>query len=332
MTARQMAATVARVERAGAYHLFTLTQPGLGSDFQPGQFAAVAVGGEQTSMLLRRCFSIHRAQGDVMQLVVAGQGRGTRWLVGQAAGAILDVVTPLGRPFPLPTVDPPLHAGAGALATPTFPAGAEIGRPAAAVAGAPTSTPGLPADGSTTAPESGRSACVLVGGGYGSAPLFALSDRLQARGHPVHFVLGAATEDRLFGVEMAKALADSVTVTTDDGSSGRRGLVSDALPALLADSAAATVYACGPMGMLHAVTEIAAAAGVRAYCAVEESMACGIGVCMTCVLPVVWPDGRTRMTRSCTDGPVFNGSLVRWREVGTVPADCVGAMTAGSGE
>jgi dihydroorotate dehydrogenase electron transfer subunit len=175
-----------------------------------------------------------------------------------------------------------------------------------------------------------RSGCVLVGGGYGSAPLFALSDRLQARGHPVHFVLGATTKDRLFGVDQAKAFADSVTVTTDDGSAGLQGLVSDTLPGLLAANAAETVYACGPMGMLHAVTESATAAGARAYCAVEESMACGIGVCMTCVLPVVWPDGRTRMTRSCTDGPVFDGSLVRWPDVGTVPADCVGAMGLGA--
>jgi dihydroorotate dehydrogenase electron transfer subunit len=309
MTARQMAAAVAGIERAGAYYLFTLTEPGLGADFRPGQFAAVAVGGEQTSMLLRRCFSIHRADGDVMQLVIAGHGKGTRWLVRQAVGAVLDVVTPLGRPFPLPTIDPALPAHAPA---------------------APTPATGSAVGGSAAAPDFLRSACVLVGGGYGSAPLFALSDRLQARGHPVHFVLGAATKDRLFGVDQAEGFAASVTVTTDDGSAGRQGLVSDALPGLLAANAAETVYACGPMGMLHAVTEIATAAGVRAYCAVEESMACGIGVCMTCVLPVVWADGRTRMTRSCTDGPVFDGSLVRWPDVGTVPADCLGAMGLGA--
>jgi dihydroorotate dehydrogenase electron transfer subunit len=67
------------------------------------------------------------------------------------------------------------------------------------------------------------------------------------------------------------------------------------------------VYACGPMAMLAAVTRIASAAGVPAQTAVEESMACGIGVCMTCVLPVVGDDGVTRMVRSCVDGPVFAG-------------------------
>lgn len=54
-------------------------------------------------------------------------------------------------------------------------------------------------------------------------------------------------------------------------------------------------------------------------------MACGVGVCMTCVLPVIGDDGVTRMVRSCTDGPVFFGDQVRWSDVGTVPDDCLGA-------
>jgi dihydroorotate dehydrogenase electron transfer subunit len=58
-------------------------------------------------------------------------------------------------------------------------------------------------------------------------------------------------------------------------------------------------------------------------------MACGIGVCMTCVLPVRGSDGVTRMVRSCTDGPVFRGSDVRWSQVGTVPPDTLGAPVAG---
>ena len=69
---------------------------------------------------------------------------------------------------------------------------------------------------------------------------------------------------------------------------------------------AEVVYACGPMAMLRAVAERRARRTARtARCAVEESMACGIGVCMTCVLPVVGDDGATRMVRSCVEGPVF---------------------------
>ena len=87
----------------------------------------------------------------------------------------------------------------------------------------------------------------------------------------------------------------------------------------------AVVYACGPMAMLAAVADIAAEFGAHAQCAVEESMACGIGVCMTCVLPVVGGDGVTKMVRSCVEGPVFFGDRVRWADVGTVPPDTWGA-------
>lgn len=172
-------------------------------------------------------------------------------------------------------------------------------------------------------------ACALVGGGYGSAPLFALADRLRERGCPVHLVLGAATEARLFGVLEAKRAAQSVTVTTVDGSVGARGLVTDPLPDLITRHGVEVVYSCGPMAMLAAVTEVATAHGAWSQTAVEESMACGIGVCMTCVLPVIGDDGVTRMTRSCVDGPVFAGDRVRWGDVGTVPEGTLGAAGMG---
>ncbi|MBO0891800.1 MAG: dihydroorotate dehydrogenase electron transfer subunit, partial [Acidothermales bacterium] len=200
--------------------------------------------------------------------------KGTEWLARRRPGDPVDVLGPLGRPFPLP--DRPGHQ-------------------------------------------------VLVGGGYGSAPLFALADALRAAGCTPHLVLGAASADRLFAGDDAPGRFGSVTVTTDDGSAGGRGLVTDPLPELLGRTGARDVYACGPMGMLAACTDVAAAYGARAHTAVEESMACGVGVCMTCVLPVVGDDGVTRMTRSCTDGPVFDGTLVRWADVGTVPADTWGA-------
>jgi dihydroorotate dehydrogenase electron transfer subunit len=154
--------------------------------------------------------------------------------------------------------------------------------------------------------------CVLVGGGYGSAPLFWLAEMLRERGCRVEMVLGAATESRLFGVVEARRAADGVTVCTDDGSAGRRGWVSDALPAVIKSCDARVVYACGPMGMLDAVTTITGRHGAVAQVAVEEAMACGVGVCMTCVLPVRDADGTTRMVRSCLEGPVFRGDRIRW--------------------
>ena len=168
----------------------------------------------------------------------------------------------------------------------------------------------------------------LVGGGYGSAPLLPLATALRERGCRVDIVLGAASSDKLFGHLDAKRMADSLAVTTDDGSVGHRGRVSDVLPGVLDKSRADVVYACGPMAMLRAVTDLAAERGIPCQVAVEESMACGIGVCMTCVLPVIGSDGMTRMVRSCVEGPVFLGDRVRWDDVGTVPPDTIGAITA----
>jgi dihydroorotate dehydrogenase electron transfer subunit len=79
------------------------------------------------------------------------------------------------------------------------------------------------------------------------------------------------------------------------------------------------------MPMLRQVTALAGRYDIPVQACVEEQMACGIGVCMTCVLPVTGSDGITRMVRSCTDGPVFRGEQVRWDDVGTIPFDAFGA-------
>lgn len=174
--------------------------------------------------------------------------------------------------------------------------------------------------------------CILVGGGYGSAPLFWLAEQLRERGCPVEIVLGAATASRLYGVVEGRRVADGVTVTTDDGSAGTAGWVSDVIPDLMTRTGAGVVYACGPMGMLRSLTTIAEEHGIVAQVAVEEAMACGVGICMTCVMPVRDSEGTTSMVRSCLEGPVFRGDRVRWEafEDGycRVPEDAVGAPKA----
>ncbi|MCW2701563.1 MAG: pyrK, partial [Blastococcus sp.] len=170
---------------------------------------------------------------------------------------------------------------------------------------------------------------LLVGGGYGAAALVGLAARLREQGHEVDAVAGAATADRLCSVPELEEVADRVAVTTDDGTAGRRGMVTLPVEELL--PGAGIVYACGPMPMLRAVAEAATARGVPSYVAVEESMACGIGVCMTCVLPVIGEDGRTRFSRSCTEGPIFGGDRVRFADVGKLPYDVVGADAMGVG-
>jgi dihydroorotate dehydrogenase electron transfer subunit len=167
--------------------------------------------------------------------------------------------------------------------------------------------------------------CLLIGGGYGSSPLFSLADRLRSRGCQVDFLLGAASADRVFGALTARRSGRSAMITTEDGSLGARGQVTDQLAQVIHEARTDVIYACGPMGMLRAVTALAGRYDIPVQALVEESMACGTGVCMTCVLPVVGEDGVTRMARSCVDGPVFRGDLVRWDDIGTIPFDALGA-------
>ncbi|MHB1595933.1 MAG: dihydroorotate dehydrogenase electron transfer subunit [Streptosporangiaceae bacterium] len=273
----QVRGTILTVRRIDAYHVMTVVAPGIAARFRPGQFVAVAVGGQDTSMLLRRCFSIHDVRpdhGGTVEFVFSVVGRGTQWLAERRARESLDLTGPLGRPFPVPR-DPV--------------------------------------------------SCLLVGGGYGSSPLFALADRLSERGCTVDFLLGAASGDKVFGALTARRTGRSSTITTVDGSLGVRGIVTDVLGQVIHDARTDVIYACGPMPMLRQVTALARRYDIPVQVAVEESMACGIGVCMTCVLPVVGSDGITRMVRSCVDGPVFRGERVRWDDIGTIPLDAFGA-------
>lgn len=154
--------------------------------------------------------------------------------------------------------------------------------------------------------------CLLVGGGYGVAPLFFLGDQLTRANCRVDMIVGAASSDRIHDAIEAKRMSASVTFTTEDGSMGEQGLVTDVMPGLLASAGTDVVYACGPNPMLKAVAEVAKDHKVPCLVAVEEHMACGIGVCWTCVMPIRGKDGKVRNKRSCIDGPVFNGARIAW--------------------
>jgi len=155
--------------------------------------------------------------------------------------------------------------------------------------------------------------CLLVGGGYGAAPLYFLAEELRARNKNVHMILGAREHERVLKPIEAKRLADSVVVTTEDGSMGERGRVTDALPSAVARTGAEVVYACGPNPMLRAVAEYCQGRGIPCQVAVEEMMACGLGVCWTCAVPVIAKDGRGWWNvRACLEGPVFNGGRIWW--------------------
>ena len=159
---------------------------------------------------------------------------------------------------------------------------------------------------------------LLVGGGYGSAPLFGLAEVLKARGCRVDMILGASTAAKIYAPIEGKRSVNSLKIYTEDGSTGISGKVTDPIPGLIQEGVVDVIYSCGPMAMLAAISRIAVAADVVHQCAVEESMACGIGVCMTCVLPVENSEGEIKMLRSCIDGPVMDGADVHWDLVGKV--------------
>lgn len=157
---------------------------------------------------------------------------------------------------------------------------------------------------------------LLVGGGYGSAPLFGLAEVLNAKGCRVDMLLGASTASKIYAPMEGKRAVNSMRIYTEDGSMGQSGRVTDPIAEIIKDLDIAVVYSCGPMPMLSAITKITDSLSVVHQCAVEEAMACGIGVCMTCVLPVENEVGTVSMLRSCIDGPVMDGSKVQWSLVG----------------
>ncbi len=281
-------AEVIERRRSGPYVTLVLATSDLADRCQPGHFVEVAV--EAPGTLLRRPLSVARAEPatsgmGTVELVVGPEGPGSAWLAAVQVGATLDMIGPLGRPFPLPQ------------------------RPAS---------------------------CLLVGGGYGAAPLHYLTEALVPAGHRVDLIVGAASEDTLLHSMEAKRLAHSLQTTTDDGSAGMKGRVTDVMETVIARADTDVVYACGPNAMLAAVSVLGARLGVPVRVSLEERMACGLGICFTCVIPVRDRDGEVQMKRSCFDGPVMDGARVDWRRMGLDAAvdavermDLVTTVTAG---
>jgi dihydroorotate dehydrogenase electron transfer subunit len=155
----------------------------------------------------------------------------------------------------------------------------------------------------------GRADRILVGGGYGGAPLLFLAERLRAAGRRVEVLLGGRCEEDLLLRRTLKLAGARTACTTEDGSFGTRGRVTDLLERRLqaASRQALRIAACGPRPMLAAVAKLAAKYGIAAEVSLEESMACGLGVCHGCVQKV---GGEYR--RVCKDGPVFTAQDVDW--------------------
>jgi dihydroorotate dehydrogenase electron transfer subunit len=145
---------------------------------------------------------------------------------------------------------------------------------------------------------------IMVGGGYGSASLTLLAEEAVAKGIEVKFILGARSKGKLVYTDRITKLLgkENVIVTTDDGSAGRKGFVTDALNDLLENEKNAKVHACGPDKMLKAIAELCNERKVNAEISMERWMKCGFGLCGQCCVD---PIG----IRICVEGPVISAKV-----------------------
>ena len=273
------------------YFRLVLRAPQIAPLIQPGQFAHVRILPLKDA-LLRRPFSIFQVAGDTFSILYKTVGKGTDALSRMHAGEEVSIMAPLGHGF--------------------------------------------------TVPKSGGEIPLLVAGGYGMAAMYLLAQRSPQKG--IVFVGGRKRVDILCEKEF-HALGWDIRVTTEDGSHGEKGLVTQPLLAELRRSrgneaqtgkseiqnpksksdqslltSAATrrkvkLYACGPTPMLKAVGKIAEDFNVPAELSMDEHMCCGVGVCLTCVIPVKAGDS-WEYQRTCTEGPVFDSHQVVWEAAG----------------
>ncbi|MDD1756836.1 MAG: dihydroorotate dehydrogenase electron transfer subunit, partial [Methanomassiliicoccales archaeon] len=142
---------------------------------------------------------------------------------------------------------------------------------------------------------------LLVGGGSGMASLLTAAEFIHDPAM-VDILIGARTSSELIFVQRARGLSDEVHVSTDDGSSGRKGTVVELAKDHLGRKGYASVLGCGPEKMLVALLAACGEAGVPCQLSLERYMKCGTGLCGSCAI-----DG----LRVCADGPVFPGEALR---------------------
>jgi len=172
---------------------------------------------------------------------------------------------------------------------------------------------GVPFDLPVAGPAGGEH--LLVMGGVGAAPFPFVAEELLEAGHRVRAFVGARTSAALLCVDDFRELGVPVEVATDDGSDGFHGFVIGPLQKYLQSEgyAGTTLYACGPTPMMRAVHDIAVANDLPLQVSFEAPMACGIGVCLSCVVRVHAVDGAGwRYARCCREGPVFDSRRLVW--------------------
>jgi len=153
-------------------------------------------------------------------------------------------------------------------------------------------------------------ACVVIGGGYGTGAVIPTARDLKKLGNKVIGVVGARSKDLLIMVEELKGVCDEVVITTNDGSLGTTGMVTDGLKEIMAREKVSYVLAVGPVPMMKALSEMTRADKIETWVSLNAIMVDGTGMCGACRVTV---DGKTRF--ACFHGPDFDGHKVNFEEL-----------------
>jgi dihydroorotate dehydrogenase electron transfer subunit len=249
-------------EIQGGYRLLVMAAPLIAPQVQPGQFVHLRVP-QLDSAVLRRPFSVYKADNSSLSILYKDVGRGTAAMKALRDGETVSLLGPLGHGFPSPAKD---------------------------------------------------KCPVLVAGGYGMAALYLVAKRSPVKG--VAF-FGGRTRPDILCVDEFTSMGWPVSVSTEDGSLGVRGLVTDVLETWLSKelkNRAPEFFACGPNGMLNAVGERAIRSDWTAWLSMDNKMGCGVGACLTCVQKIATPDGGWTWERVCKEGPVFESRKIVWKD------------------
>jgi ferredoxin--NADP+ reductase len=160
-------------------------------------------------------------------------------------------------------------------------------------------------------PIENHGAVACVGGGVGTAELYPIARALREAGNKVYSIVGARSSDLIVLEEEMRNCSDHLTVTTDDGTYGQKGFVTDALEGLLdGDAGIKAVYAIGPLPMMKAVSQLTKPYGTKTYVSLNTIMVDGTGMCGGCRVTI-----GGKMKFACVDGPEFEGHEVDFDEL-----------------
>jgi dihydroorotate dehydrogenase electron transfer subunit len=245
----------------------------------PGQFLMLRLAGLNDPLLGRPLALydvVHDSAGQpvAVDVVYLTLGKMTRRLAQCSPGDALDVWGPLGNGFPARAADHLIMVAGGIGQTPFLALGQEY----------------------------------LGQRTYGATP------RSVPRANQVTLCYGVRSADLLAGMSDFEAAGFDVRVSSDDGSIGHHGFVTDVLKDVLDQppDGERLVVCCGPEPMMHAVAEVCRDRTTPCLVSLETPMACGIGICFSCVTKVRQPDGSWDWKRTCVEGPIFDAEKIEW--------------------